>query len=115
MKKLGRKSAKRKSVAKMKLGAKRASTMAKDARAKYKKSPAKYKAECKKFFKNAKPKIATSKKTRKKYVASVWVQFTKKFGVPLAKILLKECKIKLKPYSSDNYTRRGNTFTKKRK
>ncbi len=115
MKKLGRKSAKRKSVAKMALGAKRARAMATEAKAKYKRSPTKYKAECKKFFKTAKPKIATSKKTRKKYIASVWVQFTKKFGVPLAKILLKECKIKLKNYSSDHYTRKGATFTRKRK
>jgi len=115
MKKLGRKSAKRKSAAKMALGAKRARAMATEAKAKYKRSPAKYKAECKKFFKTAKPKIATSKKTRKKYIASVWVQFTKKFGVPLAKILLKECKIKLKNYSSDHYTRKGATFTRKRK
>ena len=116
MKKLGRKSApSARAFAKMALGAKRARAMATEAKAKYKRSPTKYKAECKKFFKNAKPKIATSKKTRKKYVASVWVQFTKKFGVPLAKILLKECKIKLKDYSSEKYTRKGTTFTRKRK
>lgn len=115
MKAAGRKSAKRRSVAKMKAGTELADKLTIAAKKAYKKSPTKYKNACKAFFKNAKPKIAKSKKTGKLYVASVWNQFTTKYSVPLAKILLKECKINLKNYSSDKYTRKGKTFTRKRK